>query len=62
MDVITFPKNLLTTSGLLILLHGVILLQDATSYDKKGYYAYQYKIFCNEENGHFFQLQLKFWS
>ena len=29
LDVITFPKNLLTTSGLLILLHGVISLPDA---------------------------------
>ena len=34
MDVITFPENLLTTSGLSILLHGVISLPDATSYDK----------------------------
>ena len=35
MDVITFPENLLTTSGLSILLHGVISLPDATSYDKE---------------------------
>ena len=34
MDVITFPVNLQTTSGLSILLHGVISLPDATSYDK----------------------------
>ena len=34
MDVITFPVNLKTTSGLSILLHGVISLPDATSYDK----------------------------
>ena len=34
MDVKTFPVNLLTTSGLSILLHGVISLLDATSYDK----------------------------
>ena len=33
MDVITFPENMLTTSGLLILLHGVISLPDATSCD-----------------------------
>ena len=33
MDVITFPVNLQTTSGLSILLHGVISLPDATSYD-----------------------------
>ena len=34
MDVITFPENRLTTSGLQILLHCVISLPDATSYDK----------------------------
>ena len=34
MDIITFPVNLLTTHGLSILLHGVISLPDATSYDK----------------------------
>ena len=34
MDAITFPINLKTTSGLSILLHGVITLSDATSYDK----------------------------
>ena len=34
MDVITFPESRLTTSGLQILLHGVISLLDATSYDK----------------------------
>ena len=33
MDVITLPVNLETTSGLSILLHGVITLPDATSYD-----------------------------
>ena len=33
MDVKTFPVNLQTTSGLSILLHGVILLSDATSHD-----------------------------
>ena len=37
MDVITFPVNLLTTGGLSILLHGVISLSDATSYDKHKY-------------------------
>ena len=31
---ITFPENLKTTSGLSILLHGVISLPDATSCDK----------------------------
>ena len=35
MDVITFPINLYTTSGLSILLHVVISLPDATSYDKQ---------------------------
>ena len=33
MDVIKFPVNLKTTSGLSILLHGVISLPDAKSYD-----------------------------
>ena len=32
MNVIEFPKNLQTTTGLSILLHGVITLPDATSY------------------------------
>ena len=41
MDVIAFPVNLLTTSGLSILLHGVISLPDATSYDK---YILSYEI------------------
>ena len=30
---VTFPENLLTTSGLMILMHGVISLPDPTSYD-----------------------------
>ena len=34
MDVITFPENRSTTSGLQNFLHGAILLQDATSSDK----------------------------
>ena len=33
MDIIKFPENLLTTCGLSILLHGVIELPGATSYD-----------------------------
>ena len=37
MDVIMFPVNLQTTSGLSILLHGVISLPDAMSYDKIAY-------------------------
>ena len=37
MYVITFPENRSTTSGLQILLHGVISLPDATSYDKCTY-------------------------
>ena len=40
MDVITFLENLYTTSGLKILMHGVILLQDVTSYDKREYLVY----------------------
>ena len=38
MDVITFPVNLYTTSGLQILLHGVISLPDATAYDNWFYH------------------------
>ena len=34
MEVIVFPVNLKTTSGLSILLHGFISLPDAMSYDK----------------------------
>ena len=34
MDVVTFPENLQTTSGLSILYHDVISFLDATSYDK----------------------------
>ena len=34
--IITFPENLFTTSGLSLLLHGVISLPDSTSYDKKN--------------------------
>ena len=33
MDVITFPENLYTISGLSILLHGVITLPELTPYD-----------------------------
>ena len=31
------PKNLWTTSGLSILMHGIISLPDTTSYDKKNF-------------------------
>ena len=34
MDVVTFPENLKTTSGLSILMHDVISLPDAKSYIK----------------------------
>ena len=34
MDVITFLENLQTTSGLSILLHGIISLPETKSYDK----------------------------
>ena len=37
MDVITFSVDLITTSGLSILLHGVISLSDVKSYDKGIY-------------------------
>ena len=36
MDIIMFPVNLRSTSGLSILLHDVISLTDATSYDKSA--------------------------
>ena len=39
MDVITVPENLQTTSGLSILLHGVISLPDVILYDKTVFYA-----------------------
>ena len=45
MDVITFPVNLLTTSGLSILLHGVISLPDETSYDKRNYIVSILRVF-----------------
>ena len=35
MDVIRFPVNLKTTSGLSILMHGVISPPDVMSYDKQ---------------------------
>ena len=41
MDVITFLENQQTTSGLSILLHGIISLPDVTSYDK---------YWCNKAN------------
>ena len=37
MDDITFPVYPYNTNGLSILFHGVILLPDATSYDKHVY-------------------------
>ena len=49
MDFITFPENLQTTSGLLILLHGVISLPDTTSYDKNGQENNQ-----NKDGSHYF--------
>ena len=36
MDLITFAKNLYTTSGLSILLHAIISLSDVTSYDNNS--------------------------
>ena len=43
MDFITFSENLLTTSGLSILLHGVISLPGAMSYDNMKYLIYKDK-------------------
>ena len=40
MDVIKFLVNLLTISGLSILLHGVISLSDATSYNDNVDFIY----------------------
>ena len=37
MEVITFPENLLTTSGSSILLHSLISFPDVPSYDKMVY-------------------------
>ena len=39
MDIITFPENLSTTSGLSILRHGVISLPGGMSYDTLNYLA-----------------------
>ena len=44
MDVITFPVNRYTTSGLQILLHDVISLPDATPYDKIGLTIWKIKL------------------
>ena len=46
MDVITFPVNLYTTSGLSILLNGIISLPNATSYDKMNFQDYVLKHSC----------------
>ena len=48
MEVIMFPENLQTTSGLSILLHDVISLPDATSYDKLCSDAFHQNTFTNE--------------
>ena len=50
MDLITFHKNLQTTSGLSILLHGFISLTDATSYDKATYKKSGWSIVYIEES------------
>ena len=34
MDIIAYPENLYTTSGLSILMPGIISLQEAAPYDK----------------------------
>ena len=45
MNILTFPVNLKTTSGLLILLHGVISLPDATTYDN-SFFVYFFQGYC----------------
>ena len=50
MDVITFPVNLETTSGLTILLHGVISISEVSSWDK--YLCFRA---CSEGSGARFQ-------
>ena len=62
----TFPENLLTTSGLLILMHGIISLQDATSYDTKTlmHYGDCYTCPCKwprKANFDYFLLRLHMW-
>ena len=44
MDVITLSINLLTTSGLSILLRSIILLPDATSYDQGYFNNYMHRL------------------
>ena len=56
MDVITFPENRYTTSGLQILLHGVISLPDATSYDNAKYNISIYCIAAILKNGLHFKI------
>ena len=52
MDGITFPENLYTTSGLSILLYGVISPPDATSYDKIFFSCFSIKTYvvCAQKN------------
>ena len=51
MDVITSPENLLTTSDLSILLHGVISLSNVMSYDKKIYSSTSI-LYLHQQTGH----------
>ena len=46
MNVITFPENPKNTSGLQILLHGVISLPDVTSYDDNNYIHSPLQKYC----------------
>ena len=41
------PENLLTTSGLSILMHGLISLPDATSYDKRTLFLSKWIYYFN---------------
>ena len=47
MDVITFPVNLYTTSGLSILLHGVISRQMIKTYKKENVLTFIFLVFLD---------------
>ena len=49
MDVITSPENLQTTSGLSIILHGVISLRDAMSYDKIPFQIFSFQSYIGNK-------------
>ena len=47
MDFITFPQYLQTTSDISIVLHGIILLPDETSYDNS--YSANLHVVCKQD-------------